>query len=180
MKLKASIGHTALSTIPVQRICLCDLSRSFVMKEIPLTQGFVTLVDDEDYDFLMQWKWQVLKIRNTAYALRSQHFYYLNRKRSCRPIWMHRLIINPPNNMHIDHINHNGLDNQKVNLRVVTNRDNMLNMIKPNKTGYHGIWKNGNAYSAQIYINGKTKHLGTFKTALEANKIYLDTINMLK
>ncbi len=76
------------------------------MKEIQLTQGKVALVDNEDYDFLMQWKWCVKNMQGRFYACRGC---VLNKKKIC--IYMHRLITNNNNpKMHTDHVNNNSLD----------------------------------------------------------------------
>jgi hypothetical protein len=174
MKLKASIGHTALNAIPAQRICLCDLSRSFYMKEIKLTQGKVALVDDEDFEYLNQFKWCVNKSRNTYYAQRLSRRYIRNEKIKRDNISMHRFIMKPPRNMQIDHINRDGLDNRKENLRIVTNRENCQNKI--NSAEFVGVYKFKKKlrkpFAVRIYINGKSKTLGYFETANEASIAY--------
>lgn len=86
------------------------------MKEIQLTQGKVALVDDEDYDFLMQWKWHAHK------DYYSEDVYYAGRRDySCggngKSVQMHRVIMKTPINLCVDHIDHNTLNNQKNNLR---------------------------------------------------------------
>jgi hypothetical protein len=174
MKLKTSTGHIALSEIPSQRNCLCDLSRSFRMKEIKLTQGKFALVDDEDFDYLNQWNWYVKKVGNIWYAERAITIYNLNRKRRQVKISMHRLIMNNPYLMVIDHKNHDGLDNRRLNLRVVTSRENSLNLRKKNKHGYPGINKKGNSYQASIHKNKKRVALGSFKTPEAAYKRYME------
>lgn len=181
MKLNTLIGHTALSTIPVQRICLCDLSGSFYMKEITLTQGKVALVDDEDFDYLNQWKWNVNKSRNTYYAQRLSRRYIKDGKVKRDNISMHRLIMMPPHNLLVDHINHNGLDNRKDNLRIVTNRENCQNKIKGAE--FIGVYKFNKKlkkpFAARIQINGKFKSLGYFATPQEASAAYIAESNKL-
>lgn len=73
------------------------------------------IVDQEDYKELSQFKWY---LHNMGYATTTidKHMVY-----------MHRLVMKPPNNMHIDHINHEKLDNRKSNLRIVTREENMQN-----------------------------------------------------
>lgn len=90
------------------------------MREIPLTQGKVALIDDEDYEELSQYKWTAHhRAKNTWYAVR-----YVGKrvdgKRVGVHIQMHRVITNCPDGLVVDHINHNGLDNRKENLRTVT------------------------------------------------------------
>ena len=92
------------------------------MKEIPLTKGKVALVDDEDFEEVSKVTWYLVKIRNTCYA----HGYV--KPPSKKMEYMHRLILKTPEDMETDHINGNGLDNRKENLRVVTHRQNMQNI----------------------------------------------------
>jgi len=147
------------------------------MKEIKLTEGYVTLVDDEDYDFLMQWEWQMRKNKRNFYAKRG---FWKNGK-----MWewsIHRLIMGNPPGMEIDHIDGNGLNNQKSNLRVATFHENRMNRKrnKNNSTGYKGVYiriacKNGRKYvyiRAYIKINNKAINLGTYKTLKEAALAY--------
>ena len=85
------------------------------MKEIILTQGQVALVDDEDFEYLNQWKWCAIKSRKTYYTTRTIYI-------PCKmTVIMHRIIMNTPLDMTVDHIDHNGLNNQKYNLRICTN-----------------------------------------------------------
>ena len=141
------------------------------MKEIPLTRGQFALVDDEDYEYLNQWKWYAFTGRETYYAVR-QLTYYDNGKRKQKMIRMHRVIMNNPIGLDVDHIDHNGLNNCRYNLRSVTERENCLNRRRPNKTGYYGIFKDCNKYYSSIYKNGKKQRLGSFDTALEAHEAY--------
>jgi hypothetical protein len=172
MKLKASIGHNAISEIPSQRISLCDLSRSFVMKELRLSSGNYALVDDEDFEYLNQWKWYEMKNGKTSYAFRTRSIKRDNRFIT-KSIMMHRVIMNPPDKMIIDHINHMGLDNRKENLRIVTQRENTMNRTIINKRGYIGVSFNGHNYIAHIRIGKLISYIGSFKTPLEAHNAYM-------
>ncbi len=87
------------------------------MKEIPLTQGKVALVDDEDYEYLTQWKWCY-----NRYAVRC-----IGPKNHRQRIAMHQVILNPPEGLETDHIDRNKLNNQRSNLRAVTRSENMQN-----------------------------------------------------
>jgi hypothetical protein len=91
------------------------------VKTIQLTQGQVALVDDDDFEWLSQWRWCVLKSRHGFYA-----------KRSSKGIMMHREIVGQYGlaGPSVDHINHDGLDNQKVNLRACTQSENQANRRK--------------------------------------------------
>lgn len=89
---------------------------------------------------------------------------------------MHRLIMDAPDGMVVDHINHNILDNRKENLRICTQKQNMCNQSirVDNSSGYTGVYHVGkNRWVAQIKANGKTKHIGSYKSleeAIEARK----------
>lgn len=129
-------------------------------REILLTQGKVALVDDEDYDFLMQWKWQAKHGSGTYYATKS---------RPC--VAMHRLIMNAQEGEIIDHINHNGLDNRKENLRICTHKENCRNMkVKQNVSGYKGVTFNqhNKKWEPCLRVNNKRLYLGLFTDIIEA------------
>lgn len=152
------------------------------MKEIKLTQGKVALVDDEDYDYLSQWKWCAKKGTNTFYARKST-WDKREKKYSCEI--MHRLIMNAPEGSLIDHVDHNGLNNQKANLRICTKQQNQQNRIAKGKSKYLGVWphidkkrrKEGSVYvwkrwASKIMISGKLINLGLFKSETLAALAY--------
>ncbi len=91
---------------------------------------------------------------------------------------MHSLIINPPENFVVDHINHNGLDNRKANLRLATRTQNNCNRRKHNRNKCHSRFKgvswhkHRKRWSAQINIYRKRKSLGYFEDETEAAKAY--------
>src|SRR4030065_939634 len=103
------------------------------MKEIKLTKGKVAIVDDEDYDWLMQWKW---RINSIGYAMRT-----VKKNGKARKIFMHRVILNTPSDMCSDHANHNRLDNRRCNLRICTKQQNQANAPAPknNRSGGKGV-----------------------------------------
>lgn len=118
------------------------------MKEIELTQGQVALVDDEDFDYLSQWKWQAdwCKTTNSFYATRTSYFPVKTKIR------MHREIMKTPAGKHCDHRNHDTLDNQKDNLRNITHSQSMMNrkLQKDNSLGERGIGKSGKGFRVRI------------------------------
>jgi hypothetical protein len=155
------------------------------MKEINLTQGQFTLVDDEDYKYLMQWKWQAKKNCNGYYAIHSYYAGKINNKKIYKYISMHNLIIKPPKGMQCDHVFHNTLDNRKFieidgimkpNLRICTTQQNNCNKTSIGKSKYLGVgFSYKNSYKqiqVRISSNRKRIYLGTFKTEEDAAKAY--------
>lgn len=143
-----------------------------ITKEIMLTMGKIALVDDEDYEELNKYKWHANKHRNTYYAIRKS----VDKESGLRKgIKMHRFIMNPPEKMQIDHINGDGLDNRKENLRVVTNRENAQNLHIEKTSRYPGVyWCNkSKRWMSQIKYNNKTYHLGSFKSEELARSTYI-------
>lgn len=153
------------------------------MKEIKLTNGKFATVDDDDYEYLNKQKWCARKSHDTYYAVST------NREK----IIMHRLILNTPHGMVVDHIDHNGLNNQKSNIRNCTQKQNCHNQIKTRKlktskfigvsislNPRHVKLKDGSVnhyfdppkYLACIRINDKTKTLGRFDSEIDAAKCY--------
>lgn len=153
------------------------------MKKIYLTQGQFTLVDDEDYEYLSKWKWYAHRRdkKYTYYAIRTD---YSNGKKQIR---MHNAIalkygINDYEEL--DHIDRNGLNNQKDNLRTVTRGENNFNRrnfgklpkgIRLHKSKYkkkNGDIKEYIKYQARINVNGKSIFLGNYKELSKAIDSY--------
>jgi hypothetical protein len=137
------------------------------MKYIKLTKGKKAIVDDEDFNYLNQFKWHY---QSQGYAARNGIM--VNRKRG-DIILMHRVVNETPNNLITDHINRNKLDNRKSNLRTVTYSVNHLNKNKPvnNTSGYKGVhWdKSKNKWRAKAQYKSKQIHLGDFDDPEKAN-----------
>ena|SRR5690606_4469978 len=142
------------------------------MKEIPLTKGYVAIVDDEDYEWLSQWKWRASVSPHTVYAIRWSPME--NGKRHL--IHMHREILGAPRGTEVDHIDRDGLNNTRENLRLADRRQNLLNRRPmPSKTSkYRGVhWdKARGKWFAAIRIDGKKVALGRFDTAEDAARAY--------
>lgn len=144
-------------------------------KGIELSRGFVAIVDDSDYEFLNQWKWYARQGKHTWYAARKIMKKMPDGKwKHEKLIHMHRVINNTPDNLVTDHINGNGLDNRRENLRSVTVSGNNLNskVRRDNKSGYKGVaWhKTRKKWRAYIWHDRKQKHIGLFDTLDEAVK----------
>ena len=130
------------------------------MKAIALTGGLATVVDDEDYDALAQHQWFAHRNGNTYYAQRNSRG-----TRHRHPIHMHRCITHCPEWCEVDHINHNGLDNRKHNLRVCTKSQNQQNRTKTYEgtSCFKGVRRRpGRPWEARIRFHGALRHLGKF------------------
>lgn len=138
------------------------------MKEIKLTQGQVALVDDEDYEFLSQWKWYAIKDKTTFYAARAE------RKTT---IQMHRVILGlTDSKIEGEHKDHNGCNNQRDNLRIATRSQNCANRpsFKNSSSKYLGVsWhKKNKKWVAYIRKDGLRKYIGSFNKEEDAALSY--------
>lgn len=150
------------------------------MKKIPLTQGKFALVDDEDFEFLNQWKWffHINPKDSSGYAIR-------NGTRSAtgtrRRIAMHRVLMKAKKKDICDHKNGNGLDNRKNNLRLCDKFQSCWNRrksIRKKLNALKGVTKVKNHrgiptyWIARICFKGTRIYLGTFKTKKLAESAY--------
>lgn|SRR3990167_2791366 len=135
-------------------------------KTIKLTQGMFAKVDEEDYEELNRYKWSANKIGNSFYAVRSIYL----QSQEYKTIYMHSQLTDYAMS---DHINGDGLDNRRKNLRECNYSQNGLNRAVGNNTsGYKGVWASKGKFRAAIQINGKREYLGAFLTAIEAAGAY--------
>ena len=133
-------------------------------KLIPLSGGYVSIVDDDDYNELSRHSW------SGAVDGRQKELVYA---RSWTGGAMHRRIMKASKGLVVDHINHDTLDNRKANLRICTNTQNtQWQANRPGKTGYRGVHINKTRFQARIRNDGKSIHIGYFATALEAARAY--------
>jgi hypothetical protein len=139
------------------------------MKEIQLTKGKVTLVDDQDFDFLNQWKWRASCEHGLWYARRTALT-----ATGPKYIGMHQVILGYPKGLHGDHRNGNGLDNQRKNLRIATPSQNQCNkrMHPKNTTGFRGVWRRDGRFSSVIKYQGRRYYLPARDTAEQAAQDY--------
>ncbi len=142
------------------------------MIELPLASnkypGMVALIDDEDWCLVEGLTWYVVKDHSTFYA----HAHTGNTKIKS----MHQIVMGGNGEM-IDHIDRNGLNNQKANLRFATNSANQANgKHRSNKFGYRGVSQHGNGYRAQIKVNKSAIYIGSFSTPEDAARAYDDAL----
>lgn len=142
-------------------------------KQIPLTQGQVALVDDEDFERVMQSRWQAGRRHNDMFY--ASRYVYLGPHHYTREL-LHRFILNAPPDKQVDHIDGNPLNCVRSNLRIASHGDNQHNRGKSrvNKSGYKGIfWHSiGKKWCAQIKVNRHCYHLGLFAKLEDAARAY--------
>jgi hypothetical protein len=138
------------------------------VKRIPLTRGYETIVDDEDFHELSKHKWRALGKKKWTYATRSEGNNF---------VYMHWIIIgthqkNP--HVRLDHINGNTLDNRRCNLRIVNASQHSSNSAKKSnsKNQYKGVKRHHNKWQAGLRHGGQYIYAGSFKTEEEAARAY--------
>ncbi len=149
------------------------------MKKIPLTRGYVAIVDDCDYDYLMQWKWYAHDSSvGRVYAMRTARLSENLPHRSSK-VTMHSMVLTragiPFAGKSIDHKNGDSLLNIRENLRPATQSQNTANRCKfSNSTGFLGVSKNGAAprWRARIMREGKMIQLGSYGSPEAAAEAY--------
>ena len=142
------------------------------MKTILLSNGTGTLVDDEDFEELSQYAWSLTGKGYAQTQFTNRRIYPTKKSVHAR---MHRVIMWCPDGMLVDHIDGNKLNNQRNNLRIATNSENLRNRGKQtnNKSGYKGVSQHrGVRWTANITENGNHHYLGIFKTKEEAALAY--------
>jgi hypothetical protein len=143
------------------------------MKRIALSQGAYAVVDDCDYAFLSRWKWTLWKTAGRTYAYRKTP-----RSTGQKSIYMHAVVAARKGlpTQRVDHVDNDGLNNRRRNLRPSTQSQNGMNRDRPrhNTTGYKGVslTTNSNRFRARITVNGQGRQIGVFDTALEAAYAY--------
>jgi predicted nucleic acid-binding Zn-ribbon protein len=127
-------------------------------KRIPISKGYFALVNEEDYQCLIQYNWSL----SNGYAITT-----IKDENKNKTISMHRMIMNDPKDKFIDHINGDKLDNRKENLRLATHQQNQMNRAKRknSRSKFKGIKvKSTGSYEVRITYQGERIYIGTFKT----------------
>lgn len=142
-----------------------------MVKTIPLTQGKEAIVDDLDFERFghLSWHAKLSKSRRTWYARRTIGTRGTNS-------FLHRLILCAEPGIQVDHINGNGLDCRRSNLRLATHQQNCCNQPRPRPaSGFKGVNQVGRTsptWRARISFHGCYSHIGTFPTAEAAARAY--------
>ena len=146
--------------------CACTGGAGTGIRMIPLTHGLFAIVDAADYPRLSKYKW---------YATLPGATWYASRKEKGHNMFMHAGILGKKEGLVIDHIDRNGLDNRRCNLRHCTRSQNGYNR-RYNKEGkssrYRGVSLKGKKWRARLISKGKIINLGCFDTEIEAARAY--------
>lgn len=134
------------------------------IRYIPLTRGLHAIVDAEDYEWLSKYKWYATP------SPRPGAFYA--RCTKGRTMLMHRMIMKPPKGMVVDHINGNGLDNRRCNLRLCTQAQNCRNSRKHSdgKSRFIGVHPHRGKWEVVVTHQRKDYYGGSFDDEVEAAK----------
>lgn len=140
----------------------------YAFRKIPLTKGKFAIVDPEDYERLSKYKWRVCIKRHTYYVQRA-----IKTRGKWTSVMMHRDIIKVGPGMVVDHINHNGADNRKANLRAAMIEQNAWNRRRK-KDSFTGVsWnKKNKKWRAAVSHNGISEYISYFESEIEAAKAY--------
>jgi hypothetical protein len=141
-----------------------------MIRQVPISRGLFALVDDVDYESISKHVW-------TAQGTRRAGMFYAARYEGKKYIYMHRAILGLKSGQLCDHINGDGLDNRRENIRKCDTRQNNQNSRKPisGKTSiYKGVSydKASRKYYACIRVDGKSKRLGLYSSEIDAAKAY--------
>jgi hypothetical protein len=140
---------------------------------IPIEAGHVAIVNAADYEWVARYNWLLLRGHNGKF--------YAHASVTGGSLYMHRLIAETPAGYETDHINGNGLDNRRANLRIATPSQNSANMWKPQRPDgrprtsiYKGVhWAKGSRkWVAKIEVSGCSKYLGSFTVEADAARAY--------
>ena len=143
-------------------------------REIPLTQGHVAIVDDVDYELVEPYKWRI----QTVSGRRTGGYARSHKKVGDRyaTVLMHRLILDAPKGLQVDHANGDGLDNRRCNLRLATREQQGYNRAlgSNNTSGYKGVswFKRQGKWHAGLVYKGESIHLGYHDTPEDAANAY--------
>ena len=148
--------------------------------EVKLTRGLVTIIDAEDFELVSQFKWYATRGSNTDYAVRTP---WIPEERRYQQVSLHRFLLNAPCDMHVDHRNHQGLDNRRSNLRLCTPTENRWNTQKRKGCrseflGVHHRPLRKKPWMAKLIVN-KKHYSRSFATELEAALYYDELVEEL-
>lgn len=144
------------------------------MVEVPLTRGLVAVVDDDDGTLVVPYRWHARRGKNGVWYAGTN---VRKPGGGWRAVKMHRLILDAPKGVLVDHRDGDGLNNRRANLRFATNAQNQQNGRKKGASSqFKGVtlcrWRRTRQWQAQIQVNGRKKNLGYFAEEEDAARAY--------
>jgi hypothetical protein len=142
---------------------------------ILLTRGHEAVIDAVDLPLVNQFRWAAKEDRFPDGSIQTIYVHRTIRTAGRQSTeWMHRVLTDAPRGLVVDHIDGNGLNNRRSNLRVVTHAQNCLNrrISRNNTAGLKGVTQRGESWLAQISLLGRRIHLGKFDSAAAAHEAY--------
>ena len=136
------------------------------MRELAVGRSNIALIDDEDYERAVRLSWCLTTIRGAKHVYR-----YARARLGGRKVSLHRFILDAPRGADVDHINGDGLDNRRLNLRACSHAQNMANK-RPSTGKYKGVSRSRRRWRAEIAKGGKRVSLGSYATEREAAVAY--------
>ena len=140
---------------------------------VPLTKGYEAIIDAADANLIGQNNWCARIDGLSVYAVRG-----VKRGGKCSDIRMHRVLSEAGDEQYVDHINCNGLDNRRANLRIATNAQNNRNarLRRDNTTGFKGVTldRHSSKWRARIKYDGRQLDLGLFDSPEDAHHAYCE------
>jgi len=174
---KLPLSPECLRATPLARVTVAHRGNGFCrdhMKEIPLTQGKIALVDDEDYGWVSKFRWYAMKTQSGAWYAKR----HVGEDKNGNPFveLMHRFVLGNPSATEIDHEDCNGLNNQKGNLRICTRSQNIGNRRKffnpKNTSQFKGVSWNSRDRRWVLQYFGSKNGLRYFRKEIDAARAY--------
>jgi hypothetical protein len=137
--------------------------------QVPISRGLVTLIDDQDASTVLPFRWYAVP------ASRPVGLFYARRNVGRAGLFLHRALLNAAAGLVVDHINGDGLDNRRANLRVASHWQNALNSRqRVGAFGYRGVQRSDPScrFKAVIYIKGRATYRGGFDTPEAAARAF--------
>lgn len=136
--------------------------------EFELKNGMVGKVDKKDWPEIVKYKWRAAKNSKSPNA----NWYIRGNSPPITGIFMHRMLLKAPTKSYVDHINGDGLDNRRSNIRLANALENARNRKSIGKSKYKGVSVYGKSFQASITIKGKYKYLGRHDSEIKAAIAY--------